>query len=171
MPINSAPHIHEQVICANIFIRKDDKYLVLHRSPFKKYAPNVIHPVGGKVDPGENPYTAAVREVQEEAGVEVKNLRLEAVVHEVQPVKGEPYDWLVFHFSGDYDSGEVISTEEGELVWLTADEIRNEKLFPSVKLIVDHVLNHEKGTVFTTIEYDDKKENVTGHTLDFCVVG
>jgi 8-oxo-dGTP pyrophosphatase MutT (NUDIX family) len=170
MPINNAPDIHEQIICANIFIRKEDKYLVLRRSPQKKYAPGVIHPVGGKVDIGENPYTTAEREVQEEAGVKVKNMRLEAVIQEIKPVKDEPYNWLIFHFSGDYDSGEVITTEEGELVWLTADEIRNEKLFPSVKLVIEHILNHEKGTVFTTLEYDDEKQNIVKHTLDFCVV-
>lgn len=171
MAINNAPDIHEQIICANIFIRKDDKYLVLRRSPLKKYAPGVIHPVGGKVDIGENPYQTAVREVQEEAGVTVKNMRLEAVIQEIKPVKNEPYNWLIFHFSADYDEGEVITTEEGDLIWLTADEIKNEKLFPSVKVIIDHILNREKGTVFTTLEYDEEKQNVVKHTADFCVLG
>ena len=170
MPINTAPDIHEQIICANIFIRKDDKYLVMRRSPLKKYAPDVVHPVGGKVDLGENPYTAAVREVAEEAGVAVRNMRLEAVIQEIKPIKDEPYNWLVFHFSADYKSGEVISAEEGELIWLTPDEIRNETLFPTVRLIIDHILDHEKGTVFTTVEYDDNKQNIIGHTLDFCVI-
>src|ERR1700733_7447884 len=101
MPINNSPDIHEQVICANVFIRKGDKYLVLRRSPLKKYAPSVIHPVGGKVDIGENPFEAAIREVREEAGVEVKNVRLEAVLQEIEPLKGEPYNWLIFHFSAD----------------------------------------------------------------------
>ena len=171
MSINNVSDIHEQIICANIFIRKDDKYLVLRRSPLKKYAPDVIHPVGGKVDIGENPYTTAEREVEEEAGVKVKNMRLEAVIQEIKPVKSEPYNWLIFHFSADYDSGEVITTDEGELLWLTADEIRNEKLFPSVKLIIDHVLDSERGTVFTTLEYDEEKQNILKHTLDFCVLG
>ncbi|HSX33560.1 MAG TPA: NUDIX domain-containing protein [Candidatus Saccharimonadales bacterium] len=171
MAINNAPDIHEQVICANIFIRKADKYLVLRRSPLKKYAPGVVHPVGGKVDIGENPYEAAVREVQEEAGVSVANVRLEAVILEIKPVKDEPYNWLIFHFSADYESGDVATTEEGELIWLTSDQLRGEQLFPSVKLVIDHILNHEKGTVFTTIEYDSEKQNIAKHSLAFCVVG
>jgi 8-oxo-dGTP diphosphatase len=170
MPINNAPDIHEQVICANVFIRNNDKYLVLRRSPLKKYAPGVVHPVGGKVDLGENPYTAAVREVEEETGVQIKNVRLEAVVQELTPVKGERYNWLIFHFSADYDSGDVIATEEGELVWLTADEMRNEKLFPSVTLLIDHMLNREKGTVFATLQYDEEKQNILKHTLNSCVI-
>jgi len=171
MPINTAPDIHEQIICANIFVRKGDQYLVLRRSPLKKYAPGVVAPIGGKVDIGENPYATAVREVKEESGVSVKNMRLEAVIQEIKPVIGEPYNWLVFHFSADYDAGEVITTEEGELVWLTAEQLRTEKVFPSVGLTLEHILNRETGTVFATVQYDQDKENtVTSHTLDFCVV-
>lgn len=69
-----------------------------------------------------------------------------------------------------YDESKIITTEEGELIWLTADEIRNEQLFPSVKLVINHMLNAEKGTVFTTLEYDDKKQNVIKHPVNFCVL-
>jgi 8-oxo-dGTP diphosphatase len=168
MAINNKPDIHEQIICANCFIRKDGKYLVLRRSPLKKYAPNVIHPVGGKVNLGENPYTAAIREVYEEAGVKVSNLTLEAVLLELEPVVGEPYNWLIFHFSGDWQEGDVKETEEGELLWLTEDEIKHEKLFPSVRLVIDHVLDSQKGTIFATIKYDETKQNIVSNTLDFC---
>lgn len=168
MPNNNGPVIHEQIICANLFIRKDNKYLVLRRSPLKRYAPNIIHPVGGMVEIGENPYTAALREAQEETGVTVKNVRLEAVVHEVQPVKDDAYDWLIFHFSGDYESGDVIDTDEGELVWLTVEEIKRADLFPSMQLVVGHILNPTQGTIFATIEYDEGKRNILKHTLDYC---
>ena len=155
MPINTAPHIHNLVICANIFVRKDGKYLLLKRSPQKKYAPNVIHPIGGKVDPNENPYAGAQRELLEEAGIKVKNMRLEAVIMEIKPVKDEDENWLIFHFSADYDSGELITTEEGEFVYLDAGEIPKQDLFPSVRPIIQHILNPKDGTVFFTVSYDD----------------
>lgn len=168
MAINNPAELHEQIICANVFIKKDGKYLVLRRSAQKRYAPGVVHPVGGKVDIGENPYTAAVREVGEETGLIVKDMQLEAVIQEIEPVLGEPHNWLIFHFSAEYDSGEMIETEEGELIWLTAEEIRNEQLFPSVKAVVDHILNEEKGTVFTTLEYDADKKNIVKQVVDSC---
>ncbi len=127
---------------------------MLHRSPLKKYAPNFVHPVGGKVDLNENPYIAAIREVQEEAGITVKNLRLEAVFLEIAPVKDEPYNWQIYHFSADYDGGEVLTTEEGELVWLTKEEIMQSNLFPSVKEVITNILNPNDGTVFATFEYE-----------------
>ncbi|HEY4518233.1 MAG TPA: NUDIX domain-containing protein [Candidatus Paceibacterota bacterium] len=171
MPINTAPHVHNLVICANIFVRKDGKYLLLKRSPNKKYAPNVIHPIGGKVDQGENPYTAAKRELLEEAGIKVKNMRLEAVNMEIKPVKGEDENWLIFHFSGDYESGELLTTEEGEFVFIDPKDVPNQDLFPSVKPIIDHILNPSDGTVFFTVVYDDEGKVVkASENIDLCVV-
>ena len=51
MPINTRPHIHEMVICANMFVRKGGKYLLLKRSSHKLFMPDYVHPIGGKVDP------------------------------------------------------------------------------------------------------------------------
>lgn len=170
MAINTRPNIHELVICANCFIRKDNKYLVLRRSKNKKYAPGVIHPVGGKVEPGENPYEAAIREVTEETGVEVDNLRLEAVLLEMEPHLNEPWDWIIFHFSADYIKGDPKKTVEGELIWLSGVEIRNEQLFPSLRLVIDDILDESRGTAFATIEYDKKKQKIIKHSLKFATI-
>jgi len=170
MPINTRPSIHEQVLCANCLIRKNGKFLVLRRSKRKKYAPGVVHLVGGKIDLDENPYSAAIREVYEETGVKVENVRLEAVFLELKPVLGEPYNWLIFHFSADYKEGNVKETEEGELLWLTGEEVKRQNLFPSVRPVIEHILDKETGTVFATFEYDDQKQNIIKQTLGFCVV-
>lgn len=158
MAINSEPDIHNLVICANIFIRKGDKYLMLRRSPQKRWAAGVVHPVGGKVDLGEDPITAAQREAREEAGVAVKNLSLLAVILEIDPVKSEPGNWMIFHFVGDYDSGEAEQTEEGELVWLSEAEIKQAKLFPSVQAVIDHMFDNTTGPVFARFEYKTDSE-------------
>jgi 8-oxo-dGTP pyrophosphatase MutT (NUDIX family) len=160
MAINTRPDIHELVICANIFIRKENNYLVLRRSEHKKYAPNVIHPVGGKVDLDENPYQAALREAKEETGLTVTNLHLRAVLLEIKPVSYEPYNWMIYHFIGDYVSGDVLETEEGELLWLTEDEIKRSQLFPSVSNIVNHIFDLSKGTIFVTNEYGGHETNI-----------
>lgn len=141
-------------MCANVFIRKDGKWLLLKRSPLKKYAPNKIHPFGGKIDPDENPYEAAIREVKEETGLTIKNLKLEALINELKPDNQNPENWLIFHFSADYDSGELVPTEEGEAVYLNDEEIVNADLFPSVKSIIKHIINPQDGTVFTTNTYE-----------------
>lgn len=163
MAINTAPHIHNLIVCANIFVRKDGKYLLLKRSPHKRYIPNVVHPVGGKIEPNENPYLGAQRELLEEAGITVTNMRLEAVVLSIKPIKGENENWLIFHFSADHNSGELIATEEGELVLIDAGEIGKQKLLPELRLILEHILNPKDGTVFLTVAYD-KEGGMMEHT-------
>jgi 8-oxo-dGTP diphosphatase len=158
MAINNDPDIHNLVICANVFIRRGNKFLVLQRSPQKRWAAGVVHPVGGKVDLGEDPITAAQREAREEAGVAVKNLSLMAVILEIDPVKTEPGNWMIFHFVGDYDSGEVTQTEEGELLWLTQDEIKQARLFPSVQAVIGHMFDQTTGPVFARFEYKTDSE-------------
>jgi 8-oxo-dGTP diphosphatase len=153
MAINTEPDIHKQVICTNVFIRKGEKYLLLRRSLEKRFAPGVVHPVGGKMDLDEDPFVAAEREVAEETGVRVKNMRLEAVLNEIKPPPDFDYNWTIYHFSADWAAGEVGDTEEGELVWLSAEEIQAEQLFPSLRVVIDRVLDPKAGTVFATFNW------------------
>ena len=104
-----------------------------------RWSPNKIHPFGGKIDNNENPYDGAVREIKEEVGINIKNLKIEAIILELTDEKDLPVNWLVFHFSADYDSGEIKESEEGEVVYLTAEEIKSADLFPSVKSIIDNI--------------------------------
>jgi len=168
--INHKPHVHKLVICANVFVRKDGKYLLMKRSADKKYAPNRIHPFGGKIDKDENPYEGAVREIKEEVGIDIKNLKLEAVILEKTDEKDLPVNWLIFHFSADYDKGEVNINEEGEVVYLTEEEIKNADLFPSVKSIIDHILNPKDGTVFTTNSYHGFESGLVEESKNICIV-
>lgn len=168
--INFKPNVLELVVCANVFIRKDSKYLLMKRSPDKKYAPNRIHPFGGKLDPNENPYVGAVREIKEEIGVNINNLKLEAVILELTDEKDLPVNWLIFHFSADYENGEVKTTEEGEVVYLSGDEVKNSDLFPSVKSVIDNILNPDDGTVFTTNSYHGFESGMTELSKNVCVV-
>jgi len=142
----------------------------MKRSSEKKYAPNKIHPFGGKIDRDENPYIGAVREIKEEVGIGIKNLKLEAVILELTDEKELPVNWLIFHFSADYDSGEVKITEEGEIVYLTAEEIKSSELFPSVKSIIDNILNPNDGTVFTTNSYHGFESGMKELSKNVCVV-
>lgn len=138
---------------------------MIQRSSLKRYAPNVIHPVGGKVDPHENPANAAQREVFEETGLRTKNMRLEAVLFELSPNKDSLENWLIFHFSADYSSGKLKRTEEGTLRWMTEQEIKKAKLFPSVHPFIKDILNPQKGPVFATIKWNEDRKSITGYSV------
>ena len=168
--INKKPEIHNLVICSNVFIRKDGKYLLMKRSIDKIAAPGKIHPFGGKLDQDENPYRGAIREVKEETGIDIKNLKLEAVVFEIINEKDSPVNWLIFYFSADYDKGEIIETEEGEVVLLTKEQIKSSDLLPSVKNIIVNILNPNDGTVFTTNSYKGFEKDIEEISKNICVV-
>lgn len=145
---------------------------MLKRSEKKRFAPGYFHTVGGKINPNEDPYTGAIREVKEEAGIEVKNMRLEAVTFEIAPVKGNrDENWLCFYFSADYDSGEMIQTEEGELVLVDGADIPQQKLIPSIRAIIHHILDPKDGTVFLKMRYDENGDVMEAENLiNMCVV-
>ena len=171
MFVNQKPFIHQLVMCVNIFVRKDGKYLMLRRSSKKNYASKVIHPIGGKIEHNESPFLAAQREVLEEAGIRIKNIRLKAVVLEIKPYKTTKGNWLIFHFSADYDSGKIVETKEGKLVFLDPEEIFNQKLFPSMREIIDHILNPKDGIIFAAFEHDQKGDIVQKtKKIDICII-
>lgn len=91
------------------------------------------------------------------------------MVLELTDEKDLPVNWIIFHFSADYESGEVIPTEEGEAVYLTAEEIKTSDLFPSVKSIIDNILNPNDGTVFTTNSYHSFESGMKELSKNVCV--
>lgn len=110
------------VVAFECFIKKDGKYLMLHRNKDKKIMPDVWMAPGGKREFNEGLFAAARREVREETGLEIKNLKVLATGNAyLKDLKQEFY----FHFvSADYSSGELIlDPPDGELVWLTLEEM------------------------------------------------
>jgi 8-oxo-dGTP pyrophosphatase MutT (NUDIX family) len=55
-----------------IHVRRGDKFLVAHRSP---ESGGYWHPIAGSVEPGEAFHVAALRELQEETGLEAGELQ------------------------------------------------------------------------------------------------
>lgn len=89
------PYMGLAVIVA---IRKDDKILLAHNSNFPE---NFYSVIAGFVDSGETLEKAVAREVMEEVGIKVKNIKY---------FGSQPWPFpnsLMIGFTADYDSGEV----------------------------------------------------------------
>jgi 8-oxo-dGTP diphosphatase len=157
MAINTIPDIHQLVLCANIYVVKDNKVLMMRRSLQKTYLPGFLQPIGGKVDLDEDPLSAAKRELMEEASIQVTNLKLKGIVTEIKSKKDSHYqtNWQIFHFVAQYDGDDVGTTEEGELVWLTLDELKQEKLSDSIRAIIDQLLDKSSNIVFAKYTYGE----------------
>ncbi|MDQ3098817.1 MAG: NUDIX domain-containing protein [bacterium] len=160
MSVNSEPNIHKLVICANVFVKRGSSLLMLRRSLAKTYLPGYVQPIGGKVHLDEDPLTCVKRELMEEAQIEVKNLRLKAIVTENKSKEDKTYqtNWQIFQFIGEYEGTTVGTTDEGELMWLSVEEIKKEKVADSIASILDLLIDPQKGIIFAKYNYGKNNE-------------
>ena len=103
------------VLC---LIRRGDEYLLQDR--VKKDWRGFTLP-GGHVEPGESIVDAVVREMWEETGLTVEHPKLCGVKQ--FPIDGGRY--LVFFFKTDIYEGELSSSEEGKVEWISRKDLPN----------------------------------------------
>ena len=102
-----------------VYVTSGDQVLMIHRQG----RPDDLHlgkynGLGGKVEPGEDIVAAALREVREEAGVDLVHTRLRGTIS--WPGFGsDGEDWFGFVFTADRWTGEVgTANDEGVLEWV-----------------------------------------------------
>lgn len=99
-------------------MKQNDKYLLVQEAQPRAYG--LWNVPAGHVDKGETLEGAAVREVREESGYDVKLIEEIALIHETAPQS-------VKHiYSAEITGGELIP-QEGEILdaqWLAFDEIK-----------------------------------------------
>jgi 8-oxo-dGTP diphosphatase len=97
---------------------------------------------GGHVEAGESIAASTIREIREETGLTVSNLRLCGVVEWEtigKRVSGSPAEvgdnskYIVFMFRTGTFSGEINSSSEGRMEWMTLDEMRKGGLAPHME--------------------------------------
>ena len=85
---------------------------------------------GGHVEPGETVVASVIREVQEETGLSVSNLQNCGYIQWYNPIKQSQY--FVFLFKTDTFSGELTASVEGNVKWMTLEEMLAGKLAPNM---------------------------------------
>lgn len=82
--------------------------------------------LGGKIDKGEMPEQACVREVFEESGLSVNKLRYHGLL---KFWFGDDFDWVVHVFSTNAYEGELRESTEGILKWIDLDKIPHDEMW------------------------------------------
>ncbi len=102
---------------------------------------------GGKREFNEGLFEAAHREIKEETGLRIKNLRIRATGNGfLKDINQE----LFWHFIvADYAGGKLKnSTTDGELVWLTPKEILSlDNLLAEMKYVLPHVFGNKTNVI------------------------
>lgn len=98
--------------------KSSNNYLLLKRD--KEPHLNKYIPVGGKLEPFEAPDDAAKREVFEETGVTINDLKLQGIMTETSPVK---FNWINYIYVGTVDEFTPNYCNEGSLEWVPEERI------------------------------------------------
>lgn len=118
----------EGVVCHII----NNKRLLLIRKSAELFGGGKWNAVGGKMHTGESPEQACIREVREESGLLVSNLKYHGVLRFWFGHKGEP-DWVVHAFSTSSIQGQLKESAEGALRWIEFDKIPYEEMWEDDK--------------------------------------
>lgn len=124
-----------------IFVTRGSEILLLKGAPTKRLWANRYNGIGGHVERGENILAAAKRELLEETGLSVQNLQCcGTIVIDASDDKGI----LIFIFRGEYESGDLVSSEEGSLMWVRQDQIIDLPLVEDLYVLLPKVIQHPR---------------------------
>ncbi|WP_422736817.1 NUDIX domain-containing protein [Micromonospora sp. WMMD729] len=101
-------------------LRDGDRVLLCHRSPQRRWYPDVWDMPGGHVEAGELPGEALARELREEVGVDI-TAPSRPPVHEVHTDTFDMQIWLIEAWTGSPVN--AAPDEHDAIGWFTEDEL------------------------------------------------
>src|SRR3990172_10102011 len=103
-------------------VQKDNRFLILLRSPTAKYFPEHWDFPGGKLEPGEEPFIGIEREVSEETALKVKALKVVGVYEFDLDNAGENTHRFTVYSTRIVSGDVTLSHEHIKFQWATKEE-------------------------------------------------
>lgn len=145
--MNRTENVELTVLC---LIHKDNQYLLQNR--VKQDWKGFTLP-GGHIEKDESIVDAVIREMKEETGLTIRNPKLCGVKQ--FPIEDGRY--IVFLFSADQFSGEVISSDEGEMHWVSKEELSSLQLVDDFMELLQVILDDSLSEFQYVVENDEWK--------------
>ncbi len=96
----------------------------MHRRPAGKHHAGLWEFPGGKVESGETPAQALVREIEEEATLKLDPVDLEPAGFAEEPSRFGAKPIVILLYTSEWDGSEIRSCEGGKLSWFSPDAIK-----------------------------------------------
>ncbi len=114
-----------------------DSGKVLVQERIKSY-PGIAFP-GGHVEDGESIYDSAIREIKEETGYDIVNLKFCGFIY-WDNVNGDKY-FTYFYKTSEYSGNCINETSEGKVFWIDLEDLNRMKLAPNMEIYLKMLLS------------------------------
>lgn len=147
---------HQVIPRTMCFVFNKDKVLLLKANSTKDWD-GTYDPLGGHIEKGESILENAVREIEEESGLKVKDTKLRGIVH----VSGFfDKEIMLFVTSSTTNETVVVSNHEGDLEWVAIENLDKINAFEDLKPILKHVLDMSSDEIFFGVSQWDGKDSL-----------
>ncbi len=120
------------------FVLNGDAVLLMKRAPQRRVFPNQYNGLGGHIERDEDPASGALREIEEESGLQVHSLRLRSV-HNIDA--GGRTGILLFVYTAISDSRVIPrQSPEGTLEWIEMDKLGELDLVEDLPQLLPRIL-------------------------------
>jgi 8-oxo-dGTP diphosphatase len=142
------------------FVRNGADILLMKRAPHRRIFPNKYNGLGGHIERSEDPLTGVRREVLEESGLEVHNLRL-CSIHNIDA--GQDTGIMLFVYTAISNHREFVDEScEGTLEWIPINQLDKYDLVEDLPIVLPRILQMpDKAAPFSVhVSYDENDEIV-----------
>jgi len=133
------------------FVQHGNNVLLMKRAAHRRVFPNCYNGVGGHIERDESPYQAIVREIEEETGLTVENVRLRGI-HNIDA--GGESGIIMFVFTAQSQTANFIDPgDEGTLHWIASEDVLSLDLVEDLPYILPRVFD-ESPLYYAHVSYD-----------------
>jgi len=108
---------------AGVLLQVRDRFLLCKRSPNAGKYPNIWSIPSGHVDPGERTKEAAMRELEEETHIKIKDCTLAKVARDVGRKNGKPGNMFIYHHILPNEITPIIDQEHSDWGYFTRSNL------------------------------------------------
>ena len=149
---------YRTILSVNALIWAEGKLLLLKRADNKEIDPATYSGIGGKVEPGEDFYSALLREIKEETGLtKFKSIRPYSVTqHPYPPTNAE---WVSLYFIVELEKQvKILTNEEGEFFWIDPKDIESLPMATDTKDYIKILSKNPKAFILGFFDPDSSGE-------------